>query len=184
MHDDYDPHHHPPRSTPAMPVLLAIGAGSFLAVLLVCGGMGAGFMWLAFEEMQGGYYGGMGYAPPTDIRYDMRMPATAKVGEAFEIELEVENTANHEQQLHSFEFYTDLVNSITITDSTPNFTHQERHPDNLRLDYRVGIPAGTTMLFRLEVLPSQPGHFNVNIDANINDQWNFVEQWGSIQIEP
>ena len=160
-------------------ILLAIGIGSFLAVLLVCGGMGAGFMYLVYQEAQSqSLYGGGAYAGASvpGINYHLQGPTRVVAGEAFTLEAVVENTGTSVQTLHSLVNYSRL----NVLNTTPAF--QQRQGNDF--SFNLPLQPGQQETIQIEAVATTPGWDSVNFDVHINSSGNYVEAFHSLEVLP
>lgn len=165
-------------------ILIAIGIGSFLGIVVVCGGLGAWFVINVNRQMNtgGGMFNngmyGPGFATPVGITYTLTGPAQATQGERFTLVCTIENTLTTPQALHSLQNYSGLT--IHSVDPPP----QTVPGDWTMLIFNTPLPPNQPQTFHLECSSEMIATQEVNIDANINDPGTYIEAWHTIQILP
>lgn len=162
-------------------VLTAIGVGSFLAVLLVCGGM-ATWMGIVMQQSLNAAQQGFAnmqpgaYATVPGITYSLQGPHEAIVNQPFTLEAIVENNSSQVQTIHSIDSYS----SLRILSSQPAWQNRQNDTYVFNLD----VQPGQMQIIRFEVEPVSVGYEDVNLDANINSPTNFTEAYHGLDVKP
>lgn len=154
-------------------VLVAIAVGSFIGVVVVCGGLGAWIVIISQQQMQS-MMQGMG--APLDISYHLRGPSEVAAGQRFTLEAVVENTGSSPRTLTGLENYSDLI----VHASTPAYQNRQ----GSTYTYQLSIPPGGTQVVQLEVEAATPGPQTVNFDAYFDNDFTFIEGFHSLDVMP
>ncbi|MBI4164642.1 MAG: hypothetical protein HY508_02785 [Acidobacteria bacterium] len=100
-----------------------------------------------------------------ELRYGM--PEKAKVGETFVFAIQVQNTADHPQLLHSLDVDTHFLDGISIQRTTPAFEKSE--PNMLApirsYIFKQTIPPKGTLEIELQCRAQKPGSFPLGLDV-------------------
>ncbi|MEX0655650.1 MAG: hypothetical protein WD534_05030 [Phycisphaeraceae bacterium] len=170
-------------------ILAAIGIGAFLGVVVVCGGLGAGFLYLVSEEMeqQRGQFGvahGGFQSSHANVDYTLTGPDEVRVGEPATFIVEVTNTSTSEHHsLYSLDLYTELVDQGAV-DASPSPKQDNPGSSYAELVYELDLPPGATEQVEVTFHPSQAGQYNVNIDACIDTTFDFIERFHDLAVLP
>ena len=159
-------------------IITAIGIGSFLGVVVVCGGVGTWFVITVNRQMSAinpMINGGSLTPTVPGITYTMSMPEQSVQGERFTITCTVVNTLSTTQTLHSLQNYSSL--RIHAADPAP-----QSDGGGPMLVYNTVLPPNQPQTFLLEASSDTTGWVEVNIDANIGGPTNLVEGWQTIEI--
>ncbi|MEO1235969.1 MAG: hypothetical protein AAFX76_04195 [Planctomycetota bacterium] len=165
-------------------VLTAIGVGSFLGVVVVCGGGLAMTGWFIQQQLSWAaglgtsYSGGSGFsAGVPDLRYDMNLPARVQQGVPFEVELTLENTGTTPMTLHSVYDYSGL----SLMASDPPWS-QYSHDEAV---YGMTIDPGQTRTVKITAISHALGSQSINFDAYMDASGTrFAEAYGNLIVDP
>lgn len=155
-------------------VLTAIGIGTFVGVVVVCGG-GVALMAVYFQQQMTSFNSMMaGNFSVPNLSYTMQAPPTAVAGQPFEIELTLENTGSTPIKINSLDDYSGL----TLIQSDPPWQSESGGV----MDYQLTIPPNQTQTVKLTAQTDATGIQTLNIDAQTD--MAFTEAYGSIDVSP
>lgn len=196
-HQPSQPQGHPPRPhesgepsrRASSGVLIAVAAGAFLAVIFVCGGFGAGLLYLMNEDMKrqavssGNYVGGP-IVDSSSVEYTMTVPPEATVGEPFVVVCDVVNDSNNARTLSSLEIYGVILAAgrVVKVDPEAELTDTFEGSDYAMIPCGIQIPAGGSTTVEVHFQVELPGRYEINIDANFNNEADYFEQYGSVVV--
>lgn len=130
-----------------------------LALLLLCilGGI-AFFLWVIDE--------------PEDIWIDVSVPGEKMKGEEFAIEIQVENSADKEQLLHSIDIYDSYLEGIAIQRTEPKFIQSYHTPVIGMQTYELKrqIPPQTSITVLVFAKGVRKGDFQGDLQVCINSE--------------
>ncbi|MEO0513749.1 MAG: hypothetical protein AAF086_00455 [Planctomycetota bacterium] len=156
-------------------MLTAIGLGSFLGVVVVCGG-GVALTMLFFQQQIASFNsiisGNYGTIP--NLNYTMQLPPTAVEGQPFEIELTLENTGTSPITLHSLDDYSGL----TLIQSDPPW----QSLSGGEMMYQLPLPPGQVVTVKVTAQTDMLGSQTINIDAHADGGMSWAEAYGTINV--
>ena len=102
-----------------------------------------------------------------DFRAELSGPTTVPVGQAFEIQVTVVNTASTPQELTSLDFADAWLKGVAITGSSPAYTTSDHVPIDDTTSYTYGqpIPAGGQLTVTLQAVATLPGTWQGEVDV-------------------
>jgi hypothetical protein len=163
-------------------IIAAIGIGAFLGVVLVCGGLGAAFLWMVRDEFQN-----IGvFTPVTGIDYTLSGPDSVNAGETATFVIEVTNTSTTDDRvLYSIDLYTELVGQGPVAAVPAGRPFYADEGDTYaELIYQLPLPPGATERIEVQFTPNQPGRYEVNIDVCIDTAFSFIERFHTLIVRP
>ncbi len=179
----YPPKHHPSEPLPpprtglkAWQVLTAIGIGSFVGVIVVCGG-GVALTMVFFQQQISSFNslvsGNFGTIP--NLNYTMQLPPSALEGQPFDIELTLENTGTSAMTLYSLNDYSGL----TLLQSDPPW----QRLSGGEMMYQFPLPPGQTVAVKVTAQTDMVGSQSINIDAHTDGMgMSWAEAYGTINV--
>ena len=187
-----NPYNQPATPTPpakrsnATGILIAIGVGSFLGVVVVCGGAAA-MVGLAWNEMMQQMMlagGGGGYV--VNANHTMTAPSQVTAGQPFTVDVTAHNTDPYAaKQLYSVEIYSDLAQNGGLKSVTPQPVSQTDTGYSVQLVFEHDVPSNTQFDIQLEFeAPQQTQLYPLNIDTNWGQQGldGYVEQYQDVDV--
>ena len=171
------------------PVLLAIGIGAFLGTMVTCGGLGAGFLWILSNAMEDGLADFAQQFPIAaeveGIDYTLSGPDSITLGETITFVIEVTNTGSDERMLYSLDFYTELVGHGPVTVSPAPMSLNAIAGEEIGdAHFQLPLPPGATERIEVTFLPTSARTYFVNIDVNIDEDFNYIERFHSLEVLP
>ncbi|MEM1109449.1 MAG: hypothetical protein AAGH99_12255 [Planctomycetota bacterium] len=176
-----------PSPAPAVPtasrvktwqVLTAIGLGSFLGVVVVCGGgvaLTMIYMQQQISSFSNIFTGGFGIVP--NLTYTVVAPPNATQNQPFDIELTFENTGTTPMTLYSLQDYSGL----TLLRSDPPW--QSKNYDEMV--YQITLQPNQPQVIKLTLESSIPGTQYLNFDANMDASGlTFAEGYATVTVNP
>lgn len=165
-------------------VLVAIGIGAFLGVVAVCGGLGAGFLWLIHQQLER-EFADFSYEPVTGIDYVLHGPQAIELGEPLLFIVEVTNTSETDRRLlYSIDLYTELVDQGVVTFVPTPASYDTEWDDYAEAIFNLPLAPGATERIEVHFTPTLAGSYNVNIDVCIDNAHSFIERFHDLQIHP
>lgn len=170
----------PPAPKPGMKtwqVLTAIGIGSFLGVVLVCGGSIAittAYFQQQFTAFNQAMSGNIGIP---NLTYTMQAPPDVIEGQPFEIQLTLENTGPSPMTLYSLDDYSGL----TLIRSDPPWQSMSGG----EMIYQLTLPPNQLQTIKITASSNMLGSQQINIDAHADSaMMNWAEAYAIINVKP
>jgi hypothetical protein len=113
---------------------------------------------------------------PKNIVVNIQSPSFVNEKEDFNIIVTVENTDEKPQKLVSLDIADSYLESISITNSEPQYKSNYHVPiDNTRCyEYHIDIPANGKQIVKLTAVALEKGDYSGDIDICINSEMNFL----------
>ncbi len=105
-----------------------------------------------------------------NINVNVQVPSAVATGEEFVLEIQIENTAERAQRLHSIDIEESYMEGITIQSAEPLFSTSEHNLfDNTRsYGFDQSIPPKTKLVVKFHAMARKPGVFESDVDVCIN----------------
>ena len=142
-------------------------------VLLICGGI-AGVLCLSC-------IGGIAWVysiakAPQNITIQVDAPLEVSNGDRFVVTIQIENTADETQVLHSIDIWDHYLQGIAIVSTEPAYRQSYHIPiDNTQsFEFYLDIGPHETITITLNATAVAPGDFNSFFDACINSDISYL----------
>jgi hypothetical protein len=107
---------------------------------------------------------------PKNIEVNYAMPKSVKVGETFQVTLEVRNSAATPQRLFSLDIDTNFLKKVTVVQTSPAFKSIE--PNLIAgiksYTYELDIPANSSLSITIDAKATEAGTFPFKPDVCVN----------------
>ena len=113
---------------------------------------------------------------PENVDITVEAPLTVMKGEPFVIDIQVTNTSEEPQLLHSVDVYDAYLKGIAIEHTEPKYLQAFHVPiDNTQsYEFKQEIPPGGTVTVRFHAVGVKPGDYSAYVDVCINTGTNFL----------
>ena len=142
-------------------------------ILLICGGIAVvlcltcigGILWIYSAVKE-----------PENIVIQVEAPLEVSHGEQFVIAIQIENTADETQVLHSIDISDHYLDGIAIVSTEPPYRQSYHVPIDNTQSYEMSLdlPPHETTTVRLNAVAVAEGDFNSFFDACINSDVSFL----------
>lgn len=164
--------------------ILAVSLGISLLVNL-----SLGLVTLVAAKDAGWLDGGMGaplnpYTTPTGIAPQISYPPRVTLGDAFDIQLIITNTATHPQHMLAVDITSGFLDGIEIVSTDPGFTRIQDNGDYQSYFIEKDIAPGQSLALTFHAKAIQPGDFAADFDSCIDTPNNWTTNMVGIAVDP
>ena len=116
--------------------------------------------------------------PPENINVQISAPLNIDKGEAFIIEVKIENSSSNTRKLESIDIYDEYFEGIAVKSTDPAYTQSYHVPISNSQSYEFNneIPANSTFVVKFNAAAVKTGDFSSEADICIDSYLSCVTQ--------